>query len=241
MEKKLLARFEINDILIGEPGDSLIITDATPVGNETLEDVAGYCDIRNKRTGAIFEATWSDIPSDGPTMITIIRGSNIAGQKFGNLKAIAPTAKRQGQHVVWHCECDCGNSAFVTANNLKSGQTKSCGCSHKKLYPFTKHYFMTEQITKAMILKGLETGIVQIINNPQDGCISAQIGEHWFFFTGMEDEDLPAKKYLETYDSDTIAEMITRTINCEPINGATEDDALEWLYYWHFLCENGCG
>lgn len=103
-----------------------------------------------------------------------------------------------------------------------------------------KNYFMTKQITKSMILKGLDTWIVQIINNPNDGCISAQIGDSWFYYAGMEDESLPAKEYLKIYDFDTIAEMIVRTINVEPINGEMEDEATEWLYYWHFLRENGC-
>ena len=53
--------FEINDILVGRKGDALEITDATPDTGETVEDVAGYCDILNITTNEQFEATWINI------------------------------------------------------------------------------------------------------------------------------------------------------------------------------------
>lgn len=38
---------------------------------------------------------------------------------------ITNEGKRQTQ---WWCQCDCGNIILVRQNNLKSGNTKSCGC-----------------------------------------------------------------------------------------------------------------
>jgi len=29
---------------------------------------------------------------------------------------------------MWLCQCDCGNEVTVSGNNLRSGNTKSCGC-----------------------------------------------------------------------------------------------------------------
>lgn len=57
---------------------------------------------------------------------------NLSGQQFGRLTALEPTAKRQGGSVVWKCQCDCGDIAYVSASSLKSGNTKSCGCSWKE-------------------------------------------------------------------------------------------------------------
>ena len=54
---------------------------------------------------------------------------DITNQKFGLLTAIEPTKDRQGGSVVWKCQCDCGNICYVTAGNLRSGHTKSCGCA----------------------------------------------------------------------------------------------------------------
>lgn len=53
--------FEINEILIGNKGDILEVTNAIPAKNETLEDVEGYCDIANLTTNQKFNATWMDI------------------------------------------------------------------------------------------------------------------------------------------------------------------------------------
>ena len=56
----------------------------------------------------------------------------IAGQRFGKLIAVRPTAQRLSGHIVWECRCDCGKTTFVTANNLKRGNTQSCGCIHSE-------------------------------------------------------------------------------------------------------------
>lgn len=56
--------FEINDILVGIKGDVLEITDAIPTGDETLEDVEDYVDIKNLNTNEMFCATWIDVNDD---------------------------------------------------------------------------------------------------------------------------------------------------------------------------------
>lgn len=53
--------YEINDILVGNKGDLLEITDAIPKENENAEDVVGYIDIKNLTTNEIYEATWIDV------------------------------------------------------------------------------------------------------------------------------------------------------------------------------------
>ena len=32
----------------------------------------------------------------------------------------------------WLCRCECGNEKVIYGNNLRSGRTKSCGCSRRK-------------------------------------------------------------------------------------------------------------
>ncbi len=54
---------------------------------------------------------------------------DIAGMRFGDLRAIEPTERRCGHSVVWRCEClRCGRECFVSCADLVSGNTKSCGC-----------------------------------------------------------------------------------------------------------------
>lgn len=52
---------------------------------------------------------------------------DLTGQKFGKLTVIK-RAPNIGKNVAWECKCDCGNTTIVQANNLTSGNTKSCGC-----------------------------------------------------------------------------------------------------------------
>ncbi len=56
------------------------------------------------------------------------RTVDLAGQRFGKLVAIGPTAERSSGRVVWECICDCGKPAFAQSSHLVSGHTKSCGC-----------------------------------------------------------------------------------------------------------------
>lgn len=50
----------------------------------------------------------------------------VPGQRFNKLVALEEI-RRDGQ-TFWKCLCDCGNEIIALANNLKKGNTKSCGC-----------------------------------------------------------------------------------------------------------------
>ena len=54
---------------------------------------------------------------------------DLTGQRFGQLIAVRPTSKRQKGCIVWECKCDCGKTTFANTNNLRSGNSTSCGCS----------------------------------------------------------------------------------------------------------------
>ena len=54
---------------------------------------------------------------------------DLTGQRFGKLVALRPTGEQKDWHAVWECQCDCGRIVFVREGNLKSGNTKSCGCA----------------------------------------------------------------------------------------------------------------
>ncbi len=54
--------------------------------------------------------------------------TDLTGQRFGKLVAVAPTDRRQYTGVVWRCLCDCDSVAYVSSHQLLSGYVKSCGC-----------------------------------------------------------------------------------------------------------------
>lgn len=48
--------------------------------------------------------------------------------KFGRWTAIEPLRADGARRVRWLCQCDCGTVRAVTAEQLRSGRSKSCGC-----------------------------------------------------------------------------------------------------------------
>jgi hypothetical protein len=57
-----------------------------------------------------------------------MRKCNLAGQVFGKLTAKESAGIDSTGKTVWKCLCSCGNTTRTTLLNLKSGNTKSCGC-----------------------------------------------------------------------------------------------------------------
>lgn len=57
---------------------------------------------------------------------------NLVGVKFGSLtvECRLPETNKQG-HVIWKCNCMCGNTCYVTTGSLNSKHTRSCGCLSK--------------------------------------------------------------------------------------------------------------
>lgn len=58
---------------------------------------------------------------------------NLIGQKFGRLTVISKSSEKTSNKIKWCCLCDCGNTVVVTGQDLKSGNTKSCGCLRKEV------------------------------------------------------------------------------------------------------------
>ena len=58
----------------------------------------------------------------------------LAGQRFGRLLVIDrhPNSSSCG-HTRWNCRCDCGQQLVVAGNNLKSGNSNSCGCLQREM------------------------------------------------------------------------------------------------------------
>lgn len=62
---------------------------------------------------------------------------DLTGKRYGYLTVIKPaenftypSGRKRTQYL---CRCDCGNEVILPSSNLKSGNTKSCGCKHYEL------------------------------------------------------------------------------------------------------------
>lgn len=63
---------------------------------------------------------------------------NLVGQRFSRLIVLEYAEEEKqvyynGKHKsTWKCKCDCGNIHYATSENLKRGDTPSCGCITKE-------------------------------------------------------------------------------------------------------------
>ena len=54
---------------------------------------------------------------------------DLSGQTYGRLRVLTKHPKRtHDKRVRWECLCECGTTTIVTAQNLRKGRTRSCGC-----------------------------------------------------------------------------------------------------------------
>jgi hypothetical protein len=56
---------------------------------------------------------------------------NIVGARYGRLLVLSRSGSRSG-HALWRCRCDCGTIIEATANCMRRGHTRSCGCVRRE-------------------------------------------------------------------------------------------------------------
>lgn len=68
-----------------------------------------------------------------------MRFKDLSGQKFGKLTVIEPINRMSNEeHIIYKCQCECGNTTNVIGYNLTRGLTKSCGCNWHNSYGVQK-------------------------------------------------------------------------------------------------------
>jgi hypothetical protein len=67
---------------------------------------------------------------------------DLTGQRFGRLVARQRAGTSPSGHSLWSCDCSCGTTNHVvTANVLKKGFSRSCGCLRRQfLVEYGPHY-----------------------------------------------------------------------------------------------------
>ena len=56
---------------------------------------------------------------------------DITGERFGRLTVVKYVETNKEGRAVFECKCDCGNIVSVVGKNLRTGNTKSCGCFNR--------------------------------------------------------------------------------------------------------------
>lgn len=100
--------------------------------------------------------------------------AKIKGKKFGRLTVVRNTNSKDNQGIyLWECKCDCGKIKIVPANNLTSGNTKSCGCL-KSAYRKKEGKKWAEELNKNELIDG--TRIASLLRTAQKNNTSGYTG-----------------------------------------------------------------
>jgi AP2 domain len=58
---------------------------------------------------------------------------DLSGQQFDRLTVIEFAGRNKWNQPMWKCRCECTNERTVCGNDLRSGNTRSCGCLAKEV------------------------------------------------------------------------------------------------------------
>lgn len=97
-----------------------------------------------------------------------MKTKDMLGQRFGKLTVIAFAGVDENNKAEWKCRCDCGNEVIVTGGNLRSGNTTSCGCVHKKQLSERNSKLLTTHGMSKTRLYTIWTDMKQRCGNPND-------------------------------------------------------------------------
>lgn len=62
-------------------------------------------------------------------LVNMAKAKDITGQKFGYLTVISRAENDKYGGARWLCKCDCGKKKTVLGTDLRTGNTKTCGCT----------------------------------------------------------------------------------------------------------------
>lgn len=144
---------------------------------------------------------------------------DLTGQKFGRWTVIKEHPKRGNtRHILWVCICECGVRKPVTANSLRQGRSKSCGCLNRDI--ITSH-----KMSKTRFFRIWQTMKRRCYEKTRDnyhlyGGRGIRYCERWQKFQNFMDD--MHKSYLEYSEihgeKDTSLDRIDTNGNYEPSN-----------------------
>lgn len=73
----------------------------------------------------------------------VMRMIDLTGRRYGKLTVIQRGPDyigKSGRMIQWLCRCDCGREILVRANNLQSGNTRTCRCTRGEKRRLTNRY-----------------------------------------------------------------------------------------------------
>lgn len=114
---------------------------------------------------------------------------NYIGERFGMLVVraeAAPFVQRSGKlSRRLLCKCDCGSEIIARAADLQTGNTKTCGCSHRR--SGADHPNTTHGRSASVRRNGAATTEYQIWNGMKGRCnLPSHISYEWYGARGIK-------------------------------------------------------
>lgn len=101
---------------------------------------------------------------------------DITGQKYGRLTAIRLVTKGSRRaKAKWLFRCECGNEIECTANRVRSGTTKSCGCLKREISSQTGKVTIQEMHKKQVTHGYTGTRIYRTYKNMKSRCYNLHV------------------------------------------------------------------
>lgn len=83
---------------------------------------------------------------------------DLLGKVFGRLIVLEEVGRNKYGHFLWKCLCDCGTIKVFDGNNLRIGDTKSCGClNRERLLEINKMDLKGQRFSRLVVLE--EVGV----------------------------------------------------------------------------------
>lgn len=101
---------------------------------------------------------------------------NLLKQKFGLLKVLRRAAKDQQGRWRWLCLCKCGNKVEVKSNNLRTGNSTSCGCQKSKI----KH-----GLSGSRTYQSWSHMLDRVKHKRHESYVNVQVDPRWFDFSNF--------------------------------------------------------
>lgn len=97
---------------------------------------------------------------------------DMTGRKYGRLTVVSKSGRTDDGKITWLCLCDCGGSAVVCGQRLRSGGTRSCGCIHHEMLVKTKSTHRHTANGRFSRTYNTWAGMLTRCTNPKTACYS---------------------------------------------------------------------
>lgn len=143
---------------------------------------------------------------------------DLIGYKSGRLTVVAFERKAADGSSIWRCACDCGAMVGVIARNLRSGNTKSCGCLRRERASSSDHGHKRRGLSSPTYVSW--SRMMQRCNDPNSN--------RWSLYGGRGITVCPQWRTFQGFLADMGERPPGKTLDRINVDGNYEPDNCRW-------------